>query len=72
MGVFKWFTGLLGWASMGPIGGLLGYLAGALVERSIGSVLRSGGNGPFGSPDPYAGGQSSGYSSASRGYTVDE
>ena len=75
MGVFKWFTGLLGWASMGPIGGLLGYLAGALVERSIGSVLRSGGNGPFGSPDPYAGGQTSGpsgYSSASRGYTVDE
>lgn len=81
MGAFKWLAGLLGWVSLGPIGGLLGYLAGAFVEKSIDTVVRlGGGNGPFGSPDPFgsasgASGQSSygsGYASSSRGYTVDE
>ena len=70
MGAFKWLAGLLGWVTAGPIGGLLGYFAGAFVEKSIGTVLRVGGNGPFGSQDPYSG--SPGYASPGRGYTVDE
>ena len=84
MGAFKWLAGLLGWASWGPIGGLLGYLAGAFVEKTIDTAIRlTGGSGPFGSPDPLAGGQASGgsssgpssrssYNSSSRSYTVDE
>jgi len=32
MGTFKWFGGFLGWVVLGPIGALLGYLAGAAFE----------------------------------------
>ena len=35
MGTFKWITGFLGWVMWGPIGALLGYLAGSSLERYI-------------------------------------
>jgi DnaJ like chaperone protein len=35
MGTFKWIAGLLGWVSFGPIGALLGFLAGSAVESYI-------------------------------------
>lgn len=35
MGSFRWIAGLLGWVSLGPIGALLGFLAGSAVERFI-------------------------------------
>ena len=38
MGAFKWLAGLLGWASMGPLGGLLGYLVGAFVDNVLTNV----------------------------------
>ncbi|MBO4475678.1 MAG: TerB family tellurite resistance protein [Bacteroidales bacterium] len=84
MGAFKWLAGLLGWVSWGPIGGLLGYFAGAFVERSLDAARRLGtGSGPFGSPDSdfsSAGGfgsadsgySSGGYSSGSRQYSATE
>ena len=71
MGTFKWLAGLIGWVSWGPIGGLLGYLAGAFVERTFDAarVLGSG-------TDTNAGGYSGTYrqttTSGSRGYTSTE
>ena len=35
MGSFKWIAGLLGWVSWGPIGALLGFLAGSAVDSFI-------------------------------------
>lgn len=35
MGAFKWIGGLLGWASGGPIGALIGYFLGSLLESSF-------------------------------------
>lgn len=35
MGATKWIVGLLGWVTMGPIGGLLGFFLGSAVERYI-------------------------------------
>ncbi len=35
MGAFKWIGGLLGWASGGPIGALIGYLLGSVVESAV-------------------------------------
>ena len=32
MGIFKWITGILGWVTLGPIGGLIGYIFGSLFE----------------------------------------
>ena len=32
MGTFKWIAGFIGWVSAGPIGALLGFLAGSAVE----------------------------------------
>lgn len=45
MGAFKWIGGLLGWASGGPIGALIGYLLGSMVE-SAASVRVINMNGP--------------------------
>jgi DnaJ like chaperone protein len=36
MGSLKWLAGLLGWASMGPLGGLLGFFLGSAIETYIG------------------------------------
>ena len=35
MGSAKWIVGLLGWVAWGPIGALLGFLAGSAVDRFI-------------------------------------
>jgi DnaJ like chaperone protein len=34
MGIIKWIGGILGWVTLGPIGGLLGYIFGSLLENS--------------------------------------
>ena len=34
MGIFRWIGGILGWVTLGPIGGLLGYIFGSLFENS--------------------------------------
>ena len=35
MGSFKWIAGFLGWVSWGPIGALLGFLAGSAVDTFL-------------------------------------
>lgn len=37
MGAFKWLTGFIGWASGGPIGALLGYVIGSMIENGVGA-----------------------------------
>ncbi len=37
MSAFKWIAGLLGWASGGPIGALLGFWIGSMIESSLDS-----------------------------------
>ena len=41
MGSAKWIAGFLGWAAFGPIGGLLGFLFGAYVDRNFDAVKGS-------------------------------
>lgn len=67
MGAFKWLAGLLGWASMGPLGGLLGYFVGAFVDNVLSNtrLLGSREGGPFG----YS--QTS-QTTSSRGYSATE
>ena len=65
MGTVKWIGGLLGWVSGGPIGALLGYLFGAIVESSI-DVTRKLLEGPSSSSS--GGGAAS--SSGPRGYST--
>ena len=49
MGFAKWIAGYLGWASFGPIGGILGFFLGAAVEGYIsGSRKLQGGEGKGG------------------------
>lgn len=38
MGSGKWIGGILGWVILGPIGGLLGFLAGSLVDGYVSSA----------------------------------
>ena len=44
MGRTKWIAGLLGWVAYGPIGALLGYFLGSLIDKSI-DVARQIGSG---------------------------
>ena len=47
MGVGKWISGFLGWMMLGPIGGLVGFFLGSLVEK--GSFIQiEQGNSPYG------------------------
>ena len=47
MGVGKWISGFLGWVMFGPIGGLVGFLLGTLVEK--GTTIQIGdGSSPYG------------------------
>lgn len=48
--VSPWFTGALGWAFFGPIGGLFGYAAGSLFN----AVQRANAQAPAGGPRPGA------------------
>ncbi len=38
MGYSKWISGALGWYFLGPIGGLVGFALGALIDSSGSSV----------------------------------
>lgn len=53
MGTLKWIGGLLGWASGGPIGALLGIFFGSLVESGINSIKLLTGEGGQNSSAPY-------------------
>ena len=42
MGSLKWIAGLLGWVSYGPIGGLIMYFMGSMIESGIDSIRQLG------------------------------
>lgn len=42
MGLTKWIITGLGWATMGPIGGILGYILGATIEKGFSGSIGSG------------------------------
>ncbi len=49
MGVGKWISGFLGWMMFGPIGGLVGFFLGTLVEKGSFIQIEQGtGNPPYG------------------------
>lgn len=48
MGALKWIGGLLGWASGGPIGALLGYFVGSVIENGMESFRTLSGGGQSG------------------------
>ena len=75
MGSLKWIAGLLGWASGGPIGALLGFALGAFVDRQIDAVRRLTGNGnDAGTGTGWNTGQTTGgqRTTGNRGYTAGE
>ena len=45
MGSLKWIVGFLGWVSGGPIGALLGFLLGSVMESGIDAMRQLGGSG---------------------------
>ena len=49
MGTAKWIAGLLGWVAFGPIGALLGVIAGSVIEGAVEAAHQiSGGAAPDG------------------------
>ena len=46
MSALKWIAGFLGWVSWGPIGALLGYIAGSVLENSIEAARQLTGGDP--------------------------
>ena len=77
MGALKWITGFLGWVSGGPIGALIGFLLGRMVESGLDAMRQlTGGDGTGfgGTSGGYSGGGTQGYPGASRpgGYTATE
>jgi len=42
MGLTKWIITGLGWATMGPIGGILGYILGSTIEKGFSGSIGSG------------------------------
>ncbi len=51
MGLGKWILGGLGWAFLGPLGGLLGYILGNTIEKHGGQKqINGGGSGPHRGP----------------------
>ena len=75
MGTLKWIVGFLGWVSGGPIGALIGFLLGSVVESGLDTIRQLGSGGYDGggySGGPYTGGGSysgSSRSSSTGGYT---
>lgn len=69
MGTFKWFGGFLGWVVLGPIGALLGYLAGAAFE---GYLEKSGQGGSQGAGQGSWQGGSQGSTQRRRTYSPQE
>ncbi|MCQ2179324.1 MAG: TerB family tellurite resistance protein [Bacteroidales bacterium] len=56
MGAFKWITGILGWATGGPIGALLGYFIGSTIEKALDGKINietSGSTGTYRRPGTY-------------------
>ncbi|MBO4570586.1 MAG: TerB family tellurite resistance protein [Bacteroidales bacterium] len=49
MGSARWIAGLLGWAAFGPLGAIVGYVLGSLLDFSIDAVKQLGG-GSFSEP----------------------
>ena len=45
MSALKWITGLIGWASGGPIGALIGYFIGSAIENGLDGLKQIGGGG---------------------------
>lgn len=45
MGTGKWIAGILGWVAFGPIGALLGYLAGSIWDNASAAARRLSGEG---------------------------
>ena len=66
MGKAKWIAGFLGWVSFGPIGALLGFLAGTVLDAQIDVFKRMTG---FGESSPETGAPRS---TAGRGYSPGE
>lgn len=62
MGVGKWISGFLGWMVFGPIGGLVGFFLGTLVEKGSAYTEIGDGSSPFGTGGSAAGTGSGGYS----------
>lgn len=65
MGKAKWIAGFLGWVAWGPIGALLGFVAGAFLDAQIDFAKQLNGSGG-------AGGSTAGTASRQRGYTPGE
>lgn len=61
MGAIKWIAGLLGWVSGGPIGALLGFFFGSMVDDGINGIKFQVGQGQDGN------GQTGGRSTAGQG-----
>ena len=57
MGKARWIAGFLGWVAFGPIGALLGYLAGAVFEGSIDVARQIGSGSSSGTDRQTTGGQ---------------
>ena len=68
MGSFKWIAGFLGWVTWGPIGALLGFLAGSAIENYIEGARQLPG-GASSSPHSYSQSQQH---TGTRGYTAAE
>ena len=56
MGSLKWVVGFLGWVSGGPIGALIGFLLGSVVESGVDALRRLAADGM--DPDGAAAGKS--------------
>lgn len=69
MGKIKWIAGFLGWVPWGPIGALLGFLAGSFLDVGLDASRRL-----LGSDDTEGRGQAAGSQrqAGSRSYTADE
>ena len=69
MGSLKWIVGFLGWVSGGPIGALIGFLFGSMMDSGLEVLRQIGGGTPTGSGG-YGGsyGGQTGYGTAGRSY----
>ena len=47
MGIGKWIVGALGWATLGPLGGILGYILASRIEQLSEAVAQQGGTQPL-------------------------
>ncbi len=69
MGAFKWIAGFLGWVTWGPIGALLGFMAGSVIDSYIGVSNQLPG-GDSSSQQTYS--RAEQQRTGARGYTAEE